>query len=962
MKTWTILLLAAALTACSGGDTQGDVPNIGIDDPPAPVVDDGSNPGTGGGDSDTTDNFDEGAVSNIDAAEQLDGSILVTWEDSVTGEGRFEVFRRIVANQEQFIVVGEVSANSTQFRDSDTAVFGTYRYFVQSVGPRNERPSNARSDVAEVERSGRSTLEVGIGLTAPVAVETRNANDSAATAQIVPGDGIFIGQVSNSDTSDFYEAVVFRGQTVTLRNFDVDASSDEDADLVVQSEDGSFIEVSDASGANEQITFPADGRYTIQVTQFSGEVEYLLEFNPPGAPAGTTRLSDQGYTKGGAPRTGEIVLMLNNNPAGAQLAATIAGLPVAGSLAERLLDSTINGVSAPSWPILGLVDSLNPDPIAALHASLPLQALGISVPQNLHPVVATARIAKRLESLTGVKSAGINRTAKATSLNTSDPSAFSQWNMAEIHLEEGWNVGGTRGSGFIIVATIDGGYFLGHPDFSGAQAPTANGDADGFDFVNNDTCPDTAGALDPDNPECPGVRTDYSHGTHVAGLITARADNGEAIAGTMPEGLWLPVQALSNDTGEGDTFSVFSALLYSAALENAFGVTAANPAKIVNLSLTLPPDDQTSVDLLEDVTQSGLTVVWSAGNESMVVNNYPAIDVPGVVVVGATNGEHDLASYSNSGTAIDLVAPGGSDDAAEGPITSLGGFVVIDSQSGEPENRFSAREFVGTSFASPHVAGVFGLMASLDPGIPPAGIEFLLQSGDLSTEIGIDGPDDLYGYGLIDAEVSQRTMLDTLGQEQPGGQGVLRASTRDLDYGAIETVLRVEFSVDGTATGGLRILEIPRFMAADAVSVDEDGFGTYDIRIDRSLLTTNGTNRDRLLVRAGQSELAMSVKVSRSEAGGFEELLQPELFAVVQRADGTLLEDGSSSAACDVELTASVLSVDCGELPIELYTVTVSTDRNGDGVLCEAGDICGILENVGAPADPNAAVQISLIR
>ena len=191
-----------------------------------------------------------------------------------------------------------------------------------------------------------------------------------------------------------------------------------------------------------------------------------------------------------------------------------------------------------------------------------------------------------------------------------------------------WNL--TRGAGEII-AVLDSGVDLTHPDLVGNLVP-------GWDFVSNDSDPD-----------------DYNyHGTHVAGIATAVAENGLGIAGVAPASKVMPVRVLDGD-GFGHTSDIAPAIQWAA--DQGVGV--------INMSLSGPPnaDDRLIVDAVTDADAKDTVIVVAAGNDSADNDNgltMPcSIDRANLICVAALSNDGSLAGYSNFGDmTVDVGAPG----------------------------------------------------------------------------------------------------------------------------------------------------------------------------------------------------------------------------------------------------------------------------------------------------------------
>ncbi|WP_299093764.1 cell wall-binding repeat-containing protein [uncultured Metabacillus sp.] len=186
---------------------------------------------------------------------------------------------------------------------------------------------------------------------------------------------------------------------------------------------------------------------------------------------------------------------------------------------------------------------------------------------------------------------------------------------------------------------------------------------------------------------------DNGHGTHVSGIIAAKADNHYSMAGINSHAKILPVKVL-DASGMGDTESIAYGILYAVD----------QGAQVINLSL-----GGTYSRMLEYALKyaydHGVTVVAASGNDGMEELSYPASSQY-VTAVGATNKMDIVSDYSNYGTGIDLVAPG------------------TDIPSLMPDGNVTYA--TGTSMAAPHVAAVAGLILSHNPDLTPKEVEKIL--------------------------------------------------------------------------------------------------------------------------------------------------------------------------------------------------------------------------------------------
>lgn len=259
------------------------------------------------------------------------------------------------------------------------------------------------------------------------------------------------------------------------------------------------------------------------------------------------------------------------------------------------------------------------------------------------------------------------------------------------------------------------------------------------------------------------------HGSHVAGTIAQQTNNASGFAGIAYGTTILPLKvcwsywdlqlALGADGIRGFAPPDFGGCPDDAQVE-ALRYAADNGAKVINMSLGGAGAAPAVADALRYAVNRGAFVSIAAGNEALEGNptSYPAAYAPtinGVVAVGAVDRSLTRASYSNFGSYLELVAPGGDGSSSAtqvwqvAPVQSDLFFDLLSPRF----DRYEPWGISGTSMSAPHVAGVAALLYS--QGITnPAAIEAALKR--FARDLGPTGRDDEYGYGLIDARATLR--------------------------------------------------------------------------------------------------------------------------------------------------------------------------------------------------------------
>jgi thermitase len=388
-----------------------------------------------------------------------------------------------------------------------------------------------------------------------------------------------------------------------------------------------------------------------------------------------------------------------------------------------------------------------------------------------------------------------------------DPYAIDDHNYADhnpdqfwlsySNVYEAWDV--TKGSPNVVVAVIDSGVDLDHPDLAANiwhnphEIPNNGVDDDhngyvddvvGWDWVGQQngsvaqalTCqlaPNSAFCRDNDpdikpNDASVGDGQDnlnsghkdagVFHGTHVAGIIAAVINNHLGVAGGAPNVKIMPLR-IATPEGSVNPTGLISAIDY--AIQNG--------ASIVNLSIGVPADANVEIPGLRDICQAaydhGVAVVAAAGNGGKADGTSPGVaapaSYPSTLAVGSCN-THDQRSrysdYGGSGNQVGVCAYGGeinaTFDAVEEAIWSTG--VVSKAMSdGDPSLHPGDHVYmgaVGTSMASPNAAGLAALVKSRNPSLSPAQIFAAMRSG--ARDVGPPGVDVQTGAGVLDFQAT----------------------------------------------------------------------------------------------------------------------------------------------------------------------------------------------------------------
>jgi serine protease len=326
-----------------------------------------------------------------------------------------------------------------------------------------------------------------------------------------------------------------------------------------------------------------------------------------------------------------------------------------------------------------------------------------------------------------------------------DPMFSQQWDYTDVtggmRLPAAWDK--STGTG-IRVAVIDTGYRP-HVDLQGQILA-------GYDFIADTTISNDGNGRDSDASDpgdwtaagqCgtgePATNSSW-HGTHVAGTIAALTNNGIGVAGVAYGAKVVPVRVLGQCGGY--TSDIADGIIWASG-GTVSGITnIAARAQVINMSLGGGGAcDTTTQNAINGARSRGTVVVVAAGNEAQNASNSSPANCSGVIAVAATNKSGGRASYSNYGTIVDVAAPGGDTGAA---ITST----LNAGTKGPGADSYAG--YMGTSMATPHVAGVVALMLAKNPALTPDDVEARLKSSARAFPASCSG----CGAGIVDASAA----------------------------------------------------------------------------------------------------------------------------------------------------------------------------------------------------------------
>ena len=361
---------------------------------------------------------------------------------------------------------------------------------------------------------------------------------------------------------------------------------------------------------------------------------------------------------------------------------------------------------------------------------------------------ATLELAAQLAARSDVEYAEPDRRIRAL-LTPNDTGFKDQWALSSsangrLNMPDAWSV--TTGSSLTgpnpVIAVVDSGVMLKHPDLASKILP-------GYDFISDagvaaDNDPPGVANNRDANPDDPGDDEKSYHGTHVSGIAAAIGNNRLGVAGVSWGARILPARILG--VGGGAVSDMIDAVLWAAGIDSDDNAYPHNPNKadVINLSVGgKDPCSSAEQDAFNRVIASGTAVVIAAGNDNIDAWTTDPASCAGPIVVGAVGRDGTRASYSNYGSRVSIMAPGGDKNPGGGILST------IKDAAGKAGYGYK----LGTSMAAPHVAGVIALMRSLRPSLSPGQLEDLLDIEadpvNCSGRVGC-------GLGLLDAGAALR--------------------------------------------------------------------------------------------------------------------------------------------------------------------------------------------------------------
>jgi serine protease len=402
-----------------------------------------------------------------------------------------------------------------------------------------------------------------------------------------------------------------------------------------------------------------------------------------------------------------------------------------------------------------------------------------------------------------------------------DPMYTQQWDLYDakggMNVPAAWDK--STGAG-VNVAVIDTGYRP-HVDLQGQILP-------GYDFITSATIAADGNGRDSDASD-PGDNT-YAgqcgtgipaqdeasswHGTHVAGTIAAKANNGVGVAGIAYGAKIVPARVLGKCGGY--TSDIADAIVWASG-GTVTGVPAnANKARVLNLSLGGSGTcDTTTQNAINSARSRGAVVVVAAGNSNANAANSNPANCAGVIAVAAVGRTGGKASYSNYGSVVDVAAPGGDSGAGILSTWNAGTSTPAGDNYGY---------MMGTSMATPHVAAVAALMLSKNPNLTPDEVEAKLKSSARAFPAACSG----CGAGIVDAAAAVNAAAATATVTPPTQNEVEPNNTITAANAVNVSGTVVKGTLYGTTDNDYFVVQVPAGKTLTATLTMNAGSGSTD--------------------------------------------------------------------------------------------------------------------------------------
>jgi serine protease len=817
------------------------------------------------------------------------------------------------------------------------------------------------------------------------------SNDTPSRAQSVNNPSLLVGHLTfkgqgptgpnrtQGDLADYYKVRLTAGQVVELE-FSSDPA-DIDIDLFITKASGTGIGtiVGQSTGESryECVRVATTGDYYISAEVYEassvGDTVYQMRISAPG---GSSNCSNATADGGLNIIAGQILAKpITSNP-------MLKSASVSAAMAQMISPDIENriGPALYEMPIANAVraQGLSLTAKSAVQAKS-VAAQGVSYASEKNPeltpeslaVLQTIAYAKAMSRSGQFEYAFPNFRVKTfqttTTVGVFPPNdreyARQRWHYDMISLPAAMNTLAAmpaQPTRRPIVAVVDTGIVKNHPDLAGNIIA-------GYDFVSSASVSGDGNGIDSDPDDTARASTQPSfHGSHVAGTVGAVTFNGTGGAGVAPMARLMPIRVLG-EGGSGSFSDILQGILFAARLTNSSGTLPPERADVINLSLggsgTCPSQLR---DVFDQVRAQGTVVVIASGNESQD-NVFTPVGMPancaGVIAVAAVNATRGRAFYSNVGPENAIAAPGGDvSKSTTGTGDPDGIFSTVASfQGGVRVPTYT--HLMGTSMATPHVAGVVALMRWVNPNLTVAQIDTLIRGGTISDDLGAVGKDNLYGAGLINAKRAVDAAIASLGAggptptptptpSPPPVAGQIEPSPASISFGSTRTSAEIVLRRVGTTTE--RVVSVISTLASVTVApkpgaVDANGLGTYVVTLNRSALVAAAFAQ--INVTTNTRTIGVPVNADRRDSNAPIGTYGPVYILAfdADKPDDPAIAGSLVANPVNGEYSYSVTIPGTTAKPAPSKVVIFAggdTDNNGN--ICARGEACGAYPSLGA--------------
>lgn len=433
-----------------------------------------------------------------------------------------------------------------------------------------------------------------------------------------------------------------------------------------------------------------------------------------------------------------------------------------------------------------------------------------------------------------------------------------------------------RGNG-ITIAVIDSGINSNHPDLQGNLWVNPYEKADSLDNDGNGYIDDTNGwnFIDENNQLSDGL----GHGTIAAGIIAAVA-NTKGIIGIAPQTKVMTLKVLDSN-GAGSTADVVQAINYAVA----------KGAKVINMSFGGPGASTTAVtQTCSNAVAAGIVLVAAAGNTNQDIDtsNFGPANLPTVIAVGSIDSKGNKASFSNTGTKLELVTPGVFILSTRAGSTSELSQNILADGSILPDGYIIQS---GTSFSTPMVSAAAGLLLEQNPTFTANDVRTHLQQS--AKDLGITGKDTQFGYGLLNIagalnistiinqppQIINATLSQNTIQNNIASSTMLTVTVSDSD--GLSDITSVVADLTNIGKGILPLISQGNGLFVSPPITTNAAAGTYEISVIATD-TQNQTAKTAIVIQV--SEIASQLNI-----------IAPTLETAFQTSEGLVTFSGTTS-------------------------------------------------------------------